>query len=452
MPATFYIKTYGCQMNERDSEMVAVLLQRHGYQPALREGQAEVVIVNTCSVRGKAEDKAMGKLRLLTAAKRKHPGRLVGAMGCMVQRMQTEIMQLVPGLDFAVGPRRLWTLPAVLDNARTRRNPVVDVQEEDCRQDADTHQAGNVTGFVNILFGCDRHCAYCVVPAVRGREWSRPAVEIVAEVRHMVQMGARDVTLLGQSVMAYGRQNPVWPAASRSPRGFTEPFVRLLEAVNDETGLVRLRFTSGHPSGCTAELIRAMAELPSVCEHLHLPLQSGADRILRMMNRGYTAADYRAGVGRVRAAVPRLALTTDLMVGFPTETEADFEQTRALMNEIRFDNAFIFKYNPRPGTPAAQWPDDVPDREKLRRNHCLLEDQHRSSLAIHQTLVGQNLEVLVEGPSRRNCRRWFGRSRTNQMVMFDTRAGLAAGRRVLVRIESASVATLLGQVRSIISE
>jgi len=466
-----HIKTYGCQMNERDSEMIATLLQRHGYALAERESQADAVIVNTCSVRAKAEDKAIGKLRMLIADRQEHPGRIVGVVGCMVQRMKEDLFRKVPGLDFAVGTHVLARVPAILSAVLAEKRPLLDVAPAGDPYDGHTHLPGEISAFVNILFGCDRHCAYCVVPEVRGREWSRPARDVIEEVRQLVAHGVKEVTLLGQSIMAYGRQTPVWdqtpvweaenrsPFFARkqdkmaflasqgaSPRGFTEPLPRLLEALNAIPGLCRLRFTSGHPCGCTAELARAFAELPAVCEHLHLPLQSASDRILQRMNRGYTAADYRAAVRRLQEAAPRIVLTTDVIVGFPTETPEEFDMTRAFLEEISFDNVYIFKYNPRPGTSAAQWDDDVSAREKLRRNHALLEDQGRRSQAFHQAFVGQACEVLVEGPSLRNAARWAGRTRQNILAVFEAAPGLKTGDLVMMRITQATAQALYGNV------
>jgi tRNA-2-methylthio-N6-dimethylallyladenosine synthase len=283
---------------------------------------------------------------------------------------------------------------------------------------------------------------------VRGGEWSRPARDVIEEVRQLVAHGVKEVTLLGQSIMAYGRQTPVWEATDRSPRGFTEPLPRLLEALNDIPGLSRLRFTSGHPCGCSAELARAFAELPAVCGHLHLPLQSASDRILKLMNRGYTAADYRAAVRRLQEAAPRIVLSTDVIVGFPTETPEEFDMTRAFLEEINFDNVYIFKYNPRPGTPAAQWSDDVSAKEKLRRNHALLEDQGRRSQTFHQSFVGQACEVLVEGPSLRNEARWAGRTRHNILAVFEVTPDLKAGDLVTMQVTQATAQALYGKIES----
>ena len=444
----FHIRTYGCQMNGRDSESVSALLTRRGFA-AVSEAEADLVLVNTCSVRGKAEDKALGKLGLLVATKRDRPDRRVGAFGCMVQRLGAALFEKVPGLDLAVGPRALSRIPAILDRVASGEGPVLDVNEADVEWETlSGHVEGNISAFVNILFGCERRCAYCVVPSVRGREWSRPAERVLEEVRGLAASGCREVTLLGQSVMSYGRRNAVWPETVRSPRGNVEPLPRLLEAVGAVNGIWRVRFTSGHPSGCTPELARAMAEVPAVCPHLHVPVQSGSDRILKRMGRGYTVDEYRAAIARLREAVPDMAVTTDIIVGFPSETEAEFEMTRSLMDEIGFDNAFIFKYSPRPGTRAAEWPDDVPETEKRRRNAVLLEDQDRRSLAARQGRIGRTVEVLVEGPSLRNPSRWSGRTGANRIVVFERVDEIQPGDRVAVRIEGATPQTLYGSVVS----
>lgn len=451
-------------MNERDSEMVEVLLERHGYILTCRESEADIVIVNTCSVREKAEQKALGKLGLLIASKREHPGRIVGAIGCMVQRRRSDILHKLTGLDFAIGTHRLSTVPSVLDAVRAGHYPFIDVSgdtatplkagQAECLPRSwrgrgyiahDTHRKGLVSAFINILLGCDRRCTYCVVPEVRGREWSRSAADVIQEADFLVHNGVKEITLLGQSIMSYGQRNRVWTTNDDSKTGFKEPLPRLLEALNGMNGLNRVRFTSGHPSGFTEELVRAMAELPVVCEHIHLPLQSGSDRILKRMDRGYLTQDYRAAVARLRAAIPRVAVTTDVIVGFPSETADDFEMTRAFMDEIGFDNAFVFKYNPRPNTPAAEWVDDVSEDEKLKRNYMLLDDQNQRSLKLNQARIKREVEVLVEGKSKRNASRWSGRTRTNTIVVFDALTRISPGQIVTVKIDRAGAQTLYGR-------
>jgi tRNA-2-methylthio-N6-dimethylallyladenosine synthase len=284
------------------------------------------------------------------------------------------------------------------------------------------------------------------VPEVRGREWSRSGKSVVREVSQLAAAGVREITLLGQSVMAYGRRNAVWAEDRRSNGGYTEPLTRLLEAVAAIEGIRRVRFTSGHPSGCTPELTRAVAEIPEVCEHLHLPLQSGADRILDKMRRGYSVEEYRQAVARLRERVPGMAFTTDIIVGFPTESPAEFEMTRRLCDEIGFDNAFIFKYSPRPGTPAAKWADDVPQEEKVRRNKVLLEDQNARCMACHAGMIGTVVEVLVTGVSARNAERWTGRTRRNRIVVFEPEPRVKPGDTVRVRIRKAMPQSVFGMI------
>ena len=435
-------------MNVRDSEAVCALLEAAGHQKAATENEADLIVVNTCSVRGKAEDKALGKLGLLCTTKRERPDRIIGVMGCMAQRLGADIFKKVPSLDFTVGTRRCGAIPRLVARVQAGETQIHEISSPDETPDVpDAHSESGFSAFVTVLLGCNRRCAYCIVPDVRGPEFSRPAREVIAEITALTRHGIREVTLLGQSVMNYGRANGVWEAADpASPGGFTEPFSRLLEAVAAIPGIARIRFTSGHPSGCTDQLVHAVQSLSQVCHHLHLPVQSGSDRILRLMRRGYTRADYLDAVRRLRADMPDFALTTDVIVGFPGETAEDFEETRSLMREADFDNAFIFKYSPRPGTPAAVWKDDVSEAEKMRRNQVLLEDQDVRGLAANQKLVGTVQHVLAEGPSLRNAARWSGRSPGNKIVIFDPQPGLQPGALASVRITRAAPQTLYGDV------
>ena len=444
----FCIKTYGCQMNVRDSESVASLLEHHGYEETDNESDADIIIVNTCSVRGKAEDKAIGKLGFLVHAKRKKSDLIVGVMGCMVQRLDEGLLKKVPGIDFAVGTHRFSKVPEIIDLIRKTGEPIVDIGSSDESLDLlSGHNGGGASAFVNILFGCNRGCAYCVVPRVRGAERSRSGESVLEEVRTLAEHGVNEVTLLGQSVMSYGHTDAVWPDDHQSQGGYEEPLSRLLEAVSGVEGIQRVRFTSGHPSGCTEELVKAMAELPEVCEHLHLPVQSGSDRILEMMRRGYTAEDYKDAAERLRKAMPEIGLTTDVIVGFPTETEEEFEMTRRFMDEVGFDQSFIFKYSPRPGTAALKWDDDVSDEEKLRRNKVLLEDQDRRATEIGNGMVGKTVEVLVQGVSLRNSERWVGRTGSNKIVVFNPVDGVVEGDMVRVIINRAMPQTLYGEIQ-----
>ncbi len=470
MPS-FSIHTYGCQMNVRDSEILARRLRAAGFSDAASEDEADVVLVNSCSVREKAEEKALGKLGMLCAARRDRPGLVVGLTGCMANRLGTDVFGLVPGLSFSVGPRAAPAALADLVNrglagerglfvpdADRQTDGPTDRQTDgptdrqtdgptDRQTDGPTDRQTAPASFVTILYGCNQRCSYCIVPSVRGREESRDPRAILAEAREEAARGAKDVTLLGQSVMRYGRMDFSWPDVIPSPMGFAEPLPRLLELVAREVPAIRrLRFTSGHPLGVTPELVRAMREIPAVCAHLHLPMQSGSDRILKDMRRGYDSARYLEAVRALREGVPDIAITTDIIVGYPGETEEDFEATRRVMEEAAFDNAFVFKYSPRPGTVSAEKPDDVPDEEKRRRDQVLLADQDARGQRLNDRWVGRTVEVLADGPSLRNAARWSGRTEQNKIVVFDPVPGLARGDFVRVRVESAHPQTLFGSV------
>ncbi len=453
----YHIHTYGCQMNVRDSEAVGALLEARGFAPAPDEDSADIVLVNTCSVRAKAEEKAVGKLGLLCASCRERPGRVIGVMGCMAQRMGRDLFKKLPGLALVVGTRATALVPDAVARAvgGERRICLTDVpggtESAGAEERADVvtaHEPGSLLAYVTILLGCERKCAYCIVPTVRGAEYSRPLEDVVREVAAVTTDGARDITLLGQSVMRYGIRTKTEPdPPPPSPRGFTEPLPRLFEAIADRVpDLPRLRFTSGHPSGVTDELVRAMAELKPLCPHLHLPVQSGSDRVLAVMGRGYTREKYLDAVRRLRDAVPDIAVTTDVIVGFPGETEEDFQLTRTLLDEARVDNVFVFKYSPRPGTRSSLWTDDVSAEEKMRRNQILLADQEERGRALNAAWIGRSVEVLAEGPSLRNETRWSGRSPQNKIVLFDPVPGLKAGDLVSVEIQDAHPQTLYGKV------
>ncbi len=437
----FHIHTYGCQMNVRDSEAVESLLLAAGHEKAVGEDDAELVIVNSCTVRQKAEEKAVGKAGNLIAAKK-----LTGLMGCAVKRLGADVFKKLPKLDFAVGPRAIGLIPKILADGRF---PRLELGEDMMGEALAAHTNGGFQAFVTVLVGCDNRCSYCIVPDVRGHEYSRPAREIVAEVRSLAAHGVREVCLLGQSVLRYGMRNAAWdPADAPSPGGYKEPFPRLLESIASIPGISRIRFTSAHPKGCTDELVRAYREFPQVCRHLHLPVQSGSDRILADMGRRYTRAEYLAAVKKLRDFDPEFAITTDVIVGYPGETEADFEETRSLMEEAGFDNAFVFKYSPRPGTRSASLPDDVPVAEKERRDQVLLADQELRGQRRNDALVGTVREVMVEGPSKRNKSRWSGRDGGNRIVVWDDADGVSAavGDVVRVAIIEAHPQILVGRI------
>lgn len=420
----FFIKTYGCQMNERDSEQVARSLLDRGYEVAANEVEADVVLLNTCSVRDMAEQKALGKMGMLSRGARARPEKVFGFLGCMAQARGDELLKLVPHLDLVVGTQKFHRVAEYVDELvkqkRYRRmdDPrfsIVDTAEEAGSQETirdHTLRARQATAFVSIMQGCNMHCTFCIVPRTRGAERSRTIAEMVREVRALVERGVKEVTLLGQIVNLYGRHE--FPAVDQK-----SPFVQLLEAVHDIDGLERLRFTSPHPIGFRADLIAALRNLPKLCEHVHLPVQSGSDRILKAMHRTYTADKYLRLVDQIRAARSDIALTTDVIVGFPGETEEDYEKTRALVERVQFDNAFVFRYSQRSETPAAAMAGQLDERVKEARNQDLLTLVDAAAKRAGERLVGQTVQILCEGPSKTNPARLMGRTRSNKIVVYE---------------------------------
>jgi tRNA-2-methylthio-N6-dimethylallyladenosine synthase len=421
---TFFIKTYGCQMNERDSEQVAHSLIARGYERVAHETEADVVLLNTCSVRDMAEQKALGKMGMLGRIRKTRPEALFGFLGCMAQARSASLFKEIPHLDLVVGTQKFHRVADYVDELLARkqsahmddlRRSICDVEEEAGSQNTIHEQQlapRQATAFVSIMQGCNMHCTFCIVPRTRGVERSRTIEDIVDEVRTLVAHGVKEVTLLGQIVNLYGRHE-------FERRSDKSPFVQLLEAVHTIDGLERLRFTSPHPIGFRDDLIEAIATLPKLVEHLHLPLQSGSNRILKAMHRPYTAEKYGQLVGKIRAARPGIAITTDVIVGFPGETDADYEATRSLVEQQQFDNAFVFRYSPRRETPAAEMPDQIDESTKQERNHDLLEVVNASTRRAHERLVGTRAEILCEGPSKTNAARLMGRTRGNKVVVFD---------------------------------
>ena len=447
MPS-FYIKTYGCQMNERDSEQVSTMLTERGYRLAEVEADADVILLNTCSVRDMAEQKAIGKMGFLRKLRRKKPHLVLGYLGCMAQARGDSLLKNSPHVDLVVGTQKFHRVADYVDELLQRRldslmddqrRPIVDVEEETGSQSTIRDQSlesGQCSAFVSIMQGCNMHCAFCIVPQTRGEERGRTIEEITNEVHTLSAKGIREVTLLGQIVNLYGRHE--FPK-----RDETSPFVQLLEAVCAVPGIARVRFTSPHPIGFRSDLIEAFTRLPNLVEHVHLPLQSGSDRILKIMRRGYTAEKFRKLVADLRAARPGIAITTDVIVGFPGETEEDYLATRSLMDEIAFDNAFVFRYSQRQNTPAATMEDQLPEELKEERNKDLLEVVNRHVALKLEALVGSEVEILCEGTSRHNSERLTGRTRTNKIVVFEG-SQRHIGEVFPVRIVRASNSTLYG--------
>jgi tRNA-2-methylthio-N6-dimethylallyladenosine synthase len=458
-------------MNERDSEAVAAQLVAKGYTLAKSEAAADVVLLNTCSVRDFAEQKAINKMRnIVGTARSEKRNQVVGFMGCMAQSRGRELIDKLPDVDLVLGTQKFHRAAEYIDELLAgRREHIVDVESE-ARSEATIREHlvnGNartsVSAYVSIMQGCNQHCTFCIVPATRGEERSRTIADVVAECHELAGRGVKEITLLGQIVTSYGRreQREAWqiggprPAVGEATEPLAElkveaadgprrsPFVQLLEAVHEIEGLERIRFTSPHPKGYGDDLVEAYARLPKLCENAHLPLQSGSDRLLKLMHRGYTRERFAGIVQKLRQARPGIGITTDIIVGFPGETEADFEQTLSLCREVEFDNAYIFKYSPRRDTPAAEMPEQVPLAVREERNQRLLELVNSFAARKYDAFVGRQVQILVEGPSRKNKARYTGRTRCNKIVLFDG-GERHRGQLMDVKIERTGSFTLYG--------
>src|SRR5437870_7229890 len=454
----FFIKTYGCQMNERDSEQVAHSLMARGYEPVSKESEADVVLLNTCSVRDMADQKALGKMGMLGRMAKERPHVVFGFLGCMAQARGESLLKNLPHVDLVVGTQKFHRVADYVEELFVKkmarpagitvpgysrmddpRFSIVDVAEEPGSQSTIREQQlapRQAAAFVSIMQGCNMHCTFCIVPQTRGTERSRSVDEVVCEVRDLVARGVKEVTLLGQIVNLYGRHE--FPK-----RDGKSPFVQLLEAVHEVDGLERLRFTSPHPIGFRDDLICALVRLSKLAEHVHLPLQSGSNRILKAMHRAYTAEKYIDLVHRVRRARKEIAITTDVIVGFPGETESDYRRTRDLVEHIQFDNAFVFRYSPRRDTPAAEMQEQIEEPVKEVRNQDLLLVVNESARRANERLVGRDVEVLCEGRSKTNPDRLMGRTRTNKIVVFEGDEKLT-GEILEVRIQQANGFSLYG--------
>jgi tRNA-2-methylthio-N6-dimethylallyladenosine synthase len=478
MPKHVYLQTYGCQMNERDSEEILGLLTAQGYALAEREDDADVILLNTCSVREHAEERAFGKMGAMQRLKQTRPDLVLGILGCMAKAQREEIFRRLPQVDLVAGPAEIYDLPDLLARvAEKRQRPgpaavggaqvmAIDrkVRPLDMRPPGDFRRGG-ATAFVTIMEGCDKKCAYCIVPTTRGQEVSRSLPEILEEVQQLARTGYKQVTLLGQNVNSYGKRFPdgsgyqgpgmrrrlLALAGEREPAdpGVADPdgerprlidFTVLLRQIDARTSIDRVKFTTSHPFDAHEELFHAMAECRSVCEFLHLPVQSGSNPVLKAMRRGYTVESYLAKVACLREVVPGVALSTDIIVGFPGETDEDFEATRALMARVEYDSAFIFKYSPRPGTEAARGPDDVPRTVKEARHRELLGLQTEISRRKLERWVGREVEVLIEERNRRG--QLAGHTRGHVNAVCDG-PDAYLGELVAVRVQRITATTLI---------
>ncbi len=431
-----HIITYGCQMNAHDSDVMMRTLEGLGYGSAARAEEADLILVNTCCVRDSAEQHAFGKLGELKRVKEARPGTLLGVMGCLPQEPEavSRLLRLAPHLDLIVGTNQLGEVGDILAEAESASETVVHVSEDWFTPDAPpAPREAPLKAYVNISFGCDNWCTFCIVPHTRGPERSRPLAAIVREVRSLVERGTREVTLLGQNVNSYGHD-------LERPAAFED----LLAALDEIEGLWRIRYTSPHPADFTPALVRQIARSRAVCPQFHMPAQSGSNGVLERMERGYTRERYLAIVDAIRSEVPAAAISTDLIVGFPGESEAEFEATLELCERVRFDKAHTFMYSPRQGTRAALMPDQVPLFVKRQRLRRLCEVTDASSLARNRAEVGEVREVLVEGPSKKDPSRLSGRTPQNRIVVFEAGRALV-GKRAMVRITGSNTWTLFGE-------
>jgi tRNA-2-methylthio-N6-dimethylallyladenosine synthase len=428
-----YIKTFGCQMNVHDSERISGLLRTEGYRLTEKPEEADMIIVNTCSIREKSEQKGYSDLGRFAQLKRDNPGLILGMAGCVAQQEGGDILKRFKGLDLVFGSSNIANVPQMVQTITLKSEPVVMVQEPPGPpKTTPADRKDRVRAWVSIMEGCDRHCAFCVVPTTRGRERSRPSAEIVQEVTHLAGAGYKEITLLGQTVNSYGKN-----------RDEGVDFADLLVMLNGVNGIERIRFESPHPCDMTPKLIGTMAELPKVCEYLHLPMQSGSDAVLERMGRGYTLDQYRQIVERLRRLVPDMAFSTDIIIGFPGETEDDFQKTLDAVTHFEFDNVFYFNYSRRPNTPADRFEDQVPEAVKEARFERLSSLEKSLARKKNQALIDTVQEVLVESRSKRDRAKFTGRTRSNKLVHFGGTDD-EIGRLLNVRIASAGSTSLEG--------
>lgn len=435
---TYYIETWGCQMNEEDSEKIAGMLATMGYQPTGLKHKADLILFNTCCVRENAELKVYGNLGRLKKLKEAKPELIIAVCGCMMQQpgVAEALMKRYPYVDMVFGTHNAYKFPEYLQKVQQGNERVQAIEELNVIvEGVPIERESGLKAYVTIMYGCDNFCSYCIVPYVRGRERSRKPEDILNEIKELVDQGYVEITLLGQNVNSYGK-------------GLAEGtnFAQLLRQVNEVPGVERIRFMTSHPKDIDQEVIEVMAQCPKICEHLHLPLQSGSDEILRRMNRQYDSQKYLAIVRAARKAMPDVAITTDIIVGFPGETEEDFQRTLALCEEVGYDVAFTFIYSNRNNTPADQMPDQIPEEVKHERFNRLVEVTNRRARDRNLNQVGKSLEVLVEGPSKNNPKVYSGRTRTGKLVNFPGDASLV-GQFVEVKIQRANSFALYGEIQ-----
>ena len=432
MRRSIYIETYGCQMNFADTEVINGILNEQGYELATELETADAIFMNTCAIRDNAEQRIYGRLSNFEHLKKRNPHLVIGILGCMAERLRSNLLEANSSVDIVCGPDEYRRLPALIDEAFQGEKGIrTQLSRVETYDDIVPLRTEGISAWVSVMRGCDKFCTFCVVPFTRGRERSRTLDGVVREVRELAERGFREVTLLGQNVNSY--------------RDGDHDFAALLTAVAAIDPQLRVRFTTSHPQDMSDRLIEAIAGSENICSYIHLPFQSGSDRVLELMNRTYTRAHYLDLVRRIRASIPGVSLSTDVIAGFPTETEEDHRDTLTLMEEVRFDGAFMFKYSPREKTKAWKMGDDVPEDVKGRRLEEIIDLQRRLSYDINQRLIGGTERILLEGPSKRSEEEWMGRTDTNKSVIVP-KASFTAGQYVDVRITSATSATLFGEL------
>jgi len=430
IPKNFYIETYGCQMNVADSEVVSSIMAAAGYQQTKILDSADVIFVNTCAVRENAEVRVYGRLGDFKHLKRANPGVVVGVLGCMAERLRKDLMESESFVDLVVGPDEYRRLPVLVENAVAgERGIAVRLSRVENYDDIVPFRADGMSAWISVMRGCDKFCTFCVVPFTRGRERSRSLASIVQEVESLAARGFKEVTLLGQNVNSYRDQS--------------SDFADLLAAVAQVDRSMRIRFTTSHPQDMSEKLIGTIAQHSNLCNYIHLPVQSGSDRVLELMNRTYSVSHYVKLVDKIKQTIPGVSLSTDIIAGFPTETSEDHRTTIELLKEIGYDGAFTFKYSPRENTKAWTLVDDVPDELKTERLNEIIDVQREISFRRNQEMIGSTVEVLVEGESKKSASEYCGRTETNKMVIFP-KNGFDAGSYVRIRIERANSATLFG--------
>jgi len=450
MKPRYFIQTFGCQMNAHDSERMAGMLDALGMEPTTETSEADVLLMNTCAVRERPEQKLYSELGKILSLKNTKPDLVIGVAGCMAQREADTIRRRVPEVDILLGPRNIHHLPHLLRETwrRDKNSPFADGLDLECDPTPATpiRRRSSVSAYVDVIFGCNFNCTYCAVPSARGREKSRSLDDVLDEVRGLRDLGYREITLLGQTVNAYGHD------LQRLPDNSRVDFALLLEEINALDSGLRVRFTSPHPMYFNDRLVETIADLPSVCEHIHMPLQSGDNECLRRMKRTYSIEKYASIIDKVRARMPGVAVTTDVIVGFCGESESEFENTLTAMREIGFDQAYMFAYSPRHTTESWNWPDDVPLQTKQRRLNELIAVANEIVSAKNRAQLGATHEVLVEGVSDKNAARLAGRTRTNKLVVWEgDLATTPVGSLVEVKLDAAFVWGLSGQAVRVVN-